>query len=87
MPGFCQFQNFTNLLVFTVDLRNTVIILVTLTSFTKAANYWSDPGKCESLQQSSGIPEFLKNGEGIWKQDHGKQTIYLVCCRENILRN
>ena len=55
-----------------MDLKNIVIILVTLTSFTKAANYWSDPGKCESLQQSSGIPEFLKNGEGIWKQDHGK---------------
>lgn len=57
---------------FTVDLRNIVIILVTLTSFTKAAKYWSDPGECEGLQQSSGIPEFLKNGDGIWKPDHGK---------------
>ena len=49
-------------------------------SFTKAANkYWSDPGdnpgdpsECERLQKISGIPDFLKNGDGIWKPDHGE---------------
>ena len=32
-----------------MDLRIIVIILVTLTSFTKAAKYRSDPGKCEEF--------------------------------------
>ena len=41
-------------------------------SFTRAAKYWSDPGECELLQKASGIPEFLKNDDGIWKPDHGE---------------
>ena len=49
MTVFRQFQNFKKSSFFTVDLRIIVIILVTLTSFTKAAKYRSDPGKCEEF--------------------------------------
>ena len=56
-----------------MDLRNIVIILATLTSFTKAADYWSDTGECEALQRGiSDVPKFLINDEGIWKPDHGE---------------
>ena len=47
-------------------------MLVTLTSFSKAADYWSDAEVCKKMSKDSGIPEFLKNGDGIWKPDHGK---------------
>ena len=53
------------------------MVLVTLMSFTKAADYWTDPGVCEKLQKDSGIPEFLLKDEGIWKPDHGKLTVFL----------
>ena len=48
MTGYRQFRNFTKSSCFTVDLRDIVIILVTLTSFTKAAKY-SNPGECEEF--------------------------------------
>jgi hypothetical protein len=41
-------------------------------SFTKAAKYWSDAEECVTLQKGSGIPDFLKNDDGIWKPDHGE---------------
>ena len=49
ITGFRQFRNFTKSSCFTVDLRNIVIILVSVTSFTKAAKYRSNPGKCEEF--------------------------------------